>query len=239
MLTNCDAKQLEWVCAGYLSHDPVAMEEIRNGVDTHQANQVAFGLPDRGIAKIFLFRLIYGGSAYSYAHDPDFTDVSTSQTFWEGVISKTYNKYKGLAEWHNNLMREVVATGRLQMPTGRIYQFDPATAEEQRTQILNYPVQGLGADLMSIARVSLRRKMIGAGLISLLVCTVHDSIVVDGPTAETQKVCKLMFDVFKDIPSNFKRLFGVEFDLPMRCEVSIGNNWEDTVEIKEEFINAD
>lgn len=238
MLINCDAKQLEWVCAAFLSQDPIAMKEIWDGVDTHSANQTAFGLPHRTIAKIFLFRLIYGGSAYSYAHDPDFTDTSTSEKFWQAVIDRTYQKYQGLGEWHKNLMRSVVNHGQLVMPTGRRYIFPSQEAENLRTQILNYPVQGLGADLMSIARVSLYRRMKKLRLKSLLICTVHDSIVVDAPQEEAMQVCKLMFDVFDDIPSNFKRLFGVEFNLPMRCEVSIGNNWEDTTEVTKEFLNA-
>jgi DNA polymerase I-like protein with 3'-5' exonuclease and polymerase domains len=125
------------------------------------------------------------------------------------------------------------------MPTGRVYSFKREQGKDfPRTQILNYPVQGLGADLMSIARVSLYRRMHQANLKSLLVCTVHDSILTDGPKEETKKVCQLMHDVYRDIPLNFKRLFGVEFNLPVRCEISIGDNWGEMNEVNEEYLNA-
>ena len=75
MLLQADAKQLEWVGATYFSQDKVAMQEIWDGVDQHADNQSRFGLPSRLIAKTFVFRLIYGGSAYSYAHDPNFRDI--------------------------------------------------------------------------------------------------------------------------------------------------------------------
>ena len=72
MLLNADAKQLEWICAAYLSQDKVAIKEILGQIDQHKDNQKRFGLPSRLIAKTFVFRLIYGGGAYSYANDPNF-----------------------------------------------------------------------------------------------------------------------------------------------------------------------
>ena len=226
MLVNSDAKALEWVCALFLSQDPTGIKEYKDGVDVHAANREAFNLPSRLIAKTYLFRLIYGGSAFAYAHDPDFASASSSERYWQSVIDKTYLKYKGLGAWHTKLMQEVVNSGRLVMPTGRVYSFKREQGKDfPRTQILNYPVQGLGADLMSIARVSLYRRMHQANLKSLLVCTIHDSILVDGPEEEVAKVVQLMYDVFRDIPLNFKRLFGIDFNLPVRCEIETGPNW--------------
>jgi hypothetical protein len=51
-------------------------------------------LPSRLIAKTFVFRLIYGGSAFSYANDPEFTGVSSDPDFWQSVIDEFYTKYR-------------------------------------------------------------------------------------------------------------------------------------------------
>ena len=67
MLLKVDAKALEWRVAVELSGDKVGLQEILDGVDNHADNQQRFGLPSRIIAKTYLFRLIYGGSAFSYA----------------------------------------------------------------------------------------------------------------------------------------------------------------------------
>ena len=83
MLLQADAKQLEWVGATYLSQDQTALKEIWESVDQHADNQERFGLPSRLIAKTFVFRLIYGGSAYSYANDPNFKDIG-NEKFWQG-----------------------------------------------------------------------------------------------------------------------------------------------------------
>jgi DNA polymerase I-like protein with 3'-5' exonuclease and polymerase domains len=118
------------------------------------------------------------------------------------------------------------------MPTGRCYTFQSKNGEWPRTQILNYPVQGLGHDLMAIARVSLRKRLLKNNLKSLLISTVHDSIVLDCPEKEVDNCVQLVRDVFRDIPDNFKRLFGVEFNLPMRVEIEVGDTWGTTSEVK-------
>ena len=69
-----------------MSQDKTAHKEIWAEVDQHTDNQLRLNLPSRLIAKTFVFRLIYGGSAYSYANDPDFASVSKSEKYWQDTI---------------------------------------------------------------------------------------------------------------------------------------------------------
>lgn len=231
MLLQADAKQLEWVGATYLSQDQTAIKEIWDSVDQHADNQQRFGLPSRLIAKTFVFRLIYGGSAYSYANDPNFKDIGGEQ-FWQRVIDQFYAKYSGLHNWHESIVNTAKRDRKLVMPTGRVYNYEPDTkyGREQwpRTKILNYPVQGLGADLMAIARVSLynRLRRISNEHIKL-VNTVHDSIIIDFDERKQDviELVKLVDKCFNDVPLNFKKLFGVDFNLPMRVECEVGKDW--------------
>ena len=123
MIVDADLAQIEWRCAAFLSQDPVMIEEINNGVDQHAAACVdLMELPltkdNRTDAKIFNFRMIYGGSPYSFFMDykmPDF-----SQAKWQGVYDAFYKKYHGLNDWHEQLMRDVYANkGVITIPTGR------------------------------------------------------------------------------------------------------------------------
>jgi DNA polymerase I-like protein with 3'-5' exonuclease and polymerase domains len=229
MLLQADAKQLEWIGATFLSQDPVAIKEIWDEVDQHSDNQERFKLPSRLIAKTFVFRLIYGGSAYSYAHDPNFMEIG-NEDFWQYVIDQFYGKYQGLGEWHKQIVEEAKRNRKLVMPTGRVYNYEPEIkyGKEQwpRTKILNYPVQGLGADLMAIARVSLANRLKDKKDI-LLVNTVHDSIILDYDESkhDTQELVQLVDKCFNDVPMNFEKLFGVEFNLPMRVECEVGKDW--------------
>jgi hypothetical protein len=44
---------------------------------------------------------------------------------------------------------------------------------------------------------------------------------------EVDTVCELLYNVFADIPANFQRLFGVEFNLPLKVEIQTGSTWGD------------
>lgn len=235
MIVNADAKALEWFGAVYLSKDKIGYKEIWDGVDQHTLNQEAFSLPSRLIAKVFVFRLIYGGSAYAYAQDAMFSEVSNEEEFWQSVINKFYSKYSGIAEWHERLVYEAISTGRVTIPTGRFFPFQPINKRGKmvwpRTQILNYPVQGFGADLMVLARVLLKKELLGVPGVKF-VCTVHDSIVWDVEDKMVDLVVETIFKTWDKIPQEFERVFKLPLDLPPKVEVSIGPNWKDQTEMK-------
>lgn len=195
-------------------------------VDFHENNKQRFGLPERRIAKIFVFRLIYGGQAYSYAHDSDFNSISKSVDFWQKIIDEFYAKYPGIAAWHEQLVREVLSTGQLVMPTGRTFKFDRADVAKRlwfwRPKILNYPVQGTGADLVAIGRVTLWKRLRKSSIPHLFVSTVHDSLDIDVESCYTSRVCQIIKESFEDVPKNFESLFGVRFDLPIGSEIGYG-----------------
>ena len=148
------------------------------------------------------------------------------------MIERFYSKYKGIAAWHKRLVDEATETGILSIPTGRSWSYTPFRNKRGElvwpiTKIKNYPVQGLEADLMAIARVSLfnRIKKYDEGFRILLVSTVHDSILLDVPNELVSWTVDTINSVFRDVPDNFKRLFGVTFNLPFRGEIKIGSDY--------------
>lgn len=143
MIIKVDVTGLEVVCAAFLSQDKVLYQELNDGVNIHSANQEDFGLPNRMISKVFLFRQIYGGSEYGFVKDPDFTCVSSSVKYWRGVIEKFYDKYTGIRDWHTKIVQTVGQTSRLVMPTGREYEWDLnkfGSFKIPEPQVKNYPV---------------------------------------------------------------------------------------------------
>jgi DNA polymerase-1 len=230
VLINCDVKGLEVVVAAELSKDPVLGQEIRDKVDIHETNRDRFklgaGKPGRLIAKIFKFRLIYGGSAYSYAHDSDFMGVSTSEKFWQGIIDEYYDKYKGIRRWHNALIDEAIRTGKIEVPS-RTFPITPNYQKREpwpHTIIKNYPVQGFGADLVLLARLQARKLLREWGGECLLISTIHDSIVADCPSKNVEIVGRLLNQSVEDVPKLCKQVFGYDFSLPLTAEVQYGPN---------------
>jgi DNA polymerase I-like protein with 3'-5' exonuclease and polymerase domains len=239
LLLNIDIKGTEWVGINWFSQDPVGCQEIRDGVDQHALNQKVFDFPDRVIAKIFVFRLIYGGSAWSYVYDPDFNWISKNPNYWQKAIDTFYDKYRGIGVQHKRWMDEAIRTNQLVMPTGRVYPFEPKPDKRgdmqwPRTQIINYPVQGIGHDLTTIARVSLWKRVQAheyLGRTVHFICTVHDSIVLDLKQSDLAALVPLIRAVFIDIPLNFGRLFNVNFNLPIKGELKVGSNLLDMEEV--------
>ena len=231
-IVNLDVKGLETNVAAYLSQDAVMMKEIIDKKDMHEDNRLALSLPSRLISKVFVFRLIYGGSAYSYSVDPDFSEVGYSEKKWQEVIDRYYQKYMGLYLWHKKIVQEVTKNRKLIMPTGRIFEYEPKTNYRGETVwpetiIKNYPVQGTGADLVSIARVDFARTFWRSKLRGVMVSTVHDSIVCDVPQVEVENVKEIFEKVFTNLPKNFAKIFKIEYNLPIFYEVTVGPNMKD------------
>ncbi len=240
MLVNADVKGLEVVVAAQLSGDVVLGAEIKDKVDIHDGNRLAFGLGEgksgRLIAKIFKFRLIYGGSAFSYAHDSDFRGVSTSVEFWQDVIDKYYTKYYGIKQWHERILYESKRDGKLIIPSGRYYPFQYEEGYKglkwPDTKVKNYPVQGFGADLVKLARLEAAKRLRASRLRADLVSTIHDSIVVDTPEENVYNIGKILKESVEAVPALCQQIWKYNFVLPLTAEIKVGLNKRDMEEIK-------
>lgn len=245
MIIKADAAQIEWRTKVYLAQDRLAMQEIEDGLDFHTDNVNKFGLKERGVAKIFAYRMIfadafgprgYGGPAYAYANDALFIPVSSSTKFWERAVGAFFEKYSGVREHSVGLIKMACEIGRIETPSGRFYNFSPMTkwngeTDWPRTKILNYPIQGLAADFMMCARLDfwpiyqdLKRKW---GDKVLLISTVHDDVELDVFDKDPEllyTIGKELENSFRNIPSAFKRRFGVTVNVPMAGEVKMGKS---------------
>ena len=180
---------------------------------------------------------IYRGSAFAYSRDPDFMPVSRSVEFWQDVIDKYYRKYKRIEATHLQYIKQATTTGKIVSPFGREYTFEPVKKwsgelKWNESDITNYPNQGCGADVMAVARVAVWNRWKRAGLQGKLISTVHDSIVADVPEHEIQTVADIFNQVFLDLPKLVTQAYGVDWNVPMLGEVSVGPNMKKLVEIK-------
>lgn len=223
------------------ANEKVGIAELLEGKDFHRENQDFFKLPTRLIAKTFLFRAIFKGSAYAYSVDNDFVHVSTSQKYWQGVIDRFYEKYPAIYEYHSKLIREVSTTGQTISESGRLYKFERRLKRGEwvlpENDIVNYPVQGFAADLMSLARISAwnRLKAYRENGTVLFVNTIHDSIVLDVNLSlrEVIEIGNIVKSSFQDIPLNYKKIYGKELLVPMDADFKVGINclWQHEIKL--------
>jgi DNA polymerase-1 len=147
-------------------------------------------------------------------------------------------KYKDIAKWHENLQSDAIQYKKVKLPSGREYAFPYAQRQawggsSYSTQIKNYPVQGFAtADIVPIACINAYKMMKYSNVKSLLINTVHDSIVVDAHPDEITAMTKILNRATRNVIDSLYEFYKVEFNVPLDTELKIGDNWLDMQEIK-------
>lgn len=150
---------------------------------------------------------------------------------------KFYKKYHGLDKQHKVWM-DTVAQGRpIEGPLGRSWKLEMGRDRYGNlklpiNQLVNLPVQGTGADVMTFARISAYKRIKKAGIPCDFISTVHDSLVVDTREQYLRPIAKIFDQVFADIPKNIKSVFGYEWKVPMSCETKAGPDMKNMSKLK-------
>lgn len=184
---------------------------------------------------------MYRGSSWAYANDADFIPTSSSQDYWQNIIDLANQKYNTLYKFQDDLIERVQNGEIITIPSGRQYKFELQIGKNNEAywnirDIVNYPNQGFAADLMLIVRTSLRNRLKKLKAWEekkiKLFNTVHDDVEadVDNNPELCYNICIEMENVFRDIPLNFKKLYGVELKVPFAGEASFG---KDLLNLKE------
>jgi DNA polymerase I-like protein with 3'-5' exonuclease and polymerase domains len=97
--------------------------------------------------------------------------------------------------------------------------------------IKNYPVQSFAtADIVPVALLMMEKVMKERGLISCIVNTVHDSMVIDVHPDEQTEMLEVVAEVESKLVSTVNKLWDIDFNLPLSLEAKMGNNWLDQVD---------
>ncbi len=126
-------------------------------------------------------------------------------------------------------------------PTGRRYVFNEydnpfhdATATWKHTnptnfsptQIKNYPVQGFATgDVVPMVLGEVYQAVVSYHDTVKLINTVHDSILLDIRDDMCHTVGELVKKVMEDAPNILKRVFDIDFNLPLNVEIKVGKTW--------------
>lgn len=216
-IAQVDLSQVEWKGAGEVSNDKVMVAEINSGIDQHSASctelmEQELTKDNRTDAKIFNFRMIYGGTHYGYYMDTRMPNFSLSK--WKRIVSTFNSKYVGLANYNARNIETVLKGGQVLLFTGRRFVFNKTLWKDgiwqyNERQIKNFPVQGLaGGDLLPLVCCMIRRGMKKMKLKSKLFITVHDSIGFDALKSELGKLHALCMNVADNLAGYIKAYWG-------------------------------
>ena len=221
-IMEVDFAQLEFRTAVFLAQDKQGMKDIEDGVDVHQFTADIIGV-SRQEAKAHTFKPLYGG----------FSGTDEEKKYYTEFLVK----YKQIKEWHDKLEYDAIATKVITLPTGRQYSFPDAKrmpwgSSNYSTQIKNYPVQGFAtADIVPLACINAYEMMKDSKVKSLLINTVHDSIVVDVYPGEENVMTKILAKSTKGVKNTMKSMYNIDFNVPLDIEIKVGSDWLDMTEI--------
>ena len=227
VLLEFDFAQLEFRAAAFLADDARAKHEIETGFDVHTYTAdylTEQGQPtSRQEAKSRTFAPLYG---------------SVSGTPAERAYNLHFvQKYEGIRRWHQELQDSAIRQGMIRLPSGREFKF-PNTKRTasggatNATKIKNYPVQSFAtADLVPLCLVNLRNEIKRLGLSALIVNTVHDSVLLDCPKDEVEKVEDILGRVLStsSIDKMISDFYDISMTVPLEIEHKVGRNWMEMI----------
>jgi DNA polymerase I-like protein with 3'-5' exonuclease and polymerase domains len=240
-IMQVDLSQIEWRDAAWLSQDQVMIEEINSGIDQHVATvrelmEMEFisktdpqSYKNRNHAKVFNFRMIFGGTEWGFYLDIDMPSFTIKK--WIRIIKAFWKKYSSLDKFHQDNIKFVYRNGYIEVPTGRWFKFNKGHLKGGEfgykvNQIRNFPIQGMsGGDILPLLAVIIRRGMRKMGLQSRLILTVHDSIVFDYLEAEKEKLARLCYNVGNNLGTYIQNYYGLDWNVDLEVEVEAGPNY--------------
>lgn len=226
-ILQADYSQLEFRVAAQLCGDDKMKRDIMEGVDVHkytasvifQKPEIEVSKDERTAAKAHTFKPLYGGTSGT----PN--EVEYYKAFVE--------KYPSLGEWHRDLQTEAVTHNCVRLHTGQQFSFPDVKRlasgnVSNAPAIKNYPVQGLaGGCVVPLALISLYDALRDNQCKSIVINTVHDSIVLDVFPGEEELVARITHDAMTGVDKVFEELYNVKWDVPLAVDVEIGKNWLD------------
>jgi DNA polymerase-1 len=226
-IMEADFAQLEFRVAAFLAQDAVAMHEVSTGFDVHsytaQIITEAGQQTKRQEAKAHTFAPLYGATGHGR--------TKAEAAYYHHFIEK----YEGIAAWHKVLGDEAIRFLKITTPSGRQYAFPDVYRRKNGsvsdfTRIKNYPVQGFAtADVVPVILMEIERLLMPYN--SMIVNTVHDSIVLDVHPDETEIVIGIIKDVDARLVKLIEEAYDVSINVPMLLESKIGPNWLDTKDV--------
>ena len=243
-IMDADLAQIEWRTAAFLSQDPIMIQEIRDGLDMHafactEWMKLKLNYDNRTKAKIFNFRAIYRGHPYGFYMDPKMPDFSLTK--WEKIYAAFYEKYATLHATQDAWIQEVWKNkGWMHSATGRLLLFDKKFKKNQgmvypESSICNYPVSSVGTvDIIGLAMQIIHAEVVRQGWTDRckLIMQVHDSIIYDMVKELVTPMAELCKSTFLALPRHIKRVFGLDWNVPLDGDIAVGPTWKDVKEIE-------
>lgn len=227
-LLAADYSQIELRLLAHLSHDPAFVEAFKSGGDIHrQTAALIFDVPlaevtseMRSRAKTINFATIYGQGPHALSRQLKITHVEAKE-----FIERYFQRFQRVREYLDSMVDyarthgyvETIFKRRRYIPELRDRNFN-IRAFGERTAA-NSPIQGSAADLIKIAMIRIRDRLVTEGLSGRMLLQVHDELVLEAPKEEVEAVTAVV---------KYEMEHAATLSVPLIVDVGTGENWVDT-----------
>ena len=201
------------------------IDGFNSGADIHTitASQV-FGVPQgevtplmRRSAKAVNFGIVYGISPFSLSQDIGVT-VQQAREY----MDKYFAHYAGVRAYMDAVVEQARRDGYVSTLFGRRRWVPELKSSNFNTRsfgervALNAPIQGTAADIIKLAMIRVRDRLLREGLRGRLVLQVHDELIVECPEEEAGAVCALVKEEMEAVAS---------LPVPLLADTGSGRTW--------------
>ena len=225
VLVSADYSQFELRLAAILSGDEKLINDFNGDVDVHTktASEV-YGIPmddvtkdQRRAAKVINFGVLYGMSPHGLAAN---TGMSFTQA--KDFIDQYFELRAPVRKFIDATLEEARTEGYVETyygrrrPTPDVKSSNFMVRAGAERAAANMPIQGTEADLMKRAMLKVDEEL---GDLGEQILQIHDSILVECPKENGEKVAELLKRVMENIAPELK--------IALKVDVHIGNTWGD------------
>jgi DNA polymerase-1 len=223
MFVSADYSQFELRLAAVMAGDKELVDDFNNDVDIHTktaAEVYGIAMEDvdknmRRHAKVINFGILYGMSPHGLS-------VATGMTVFEAkqFIDRYFELRKPIREYIDTTISNALEAGYVETlfgrrrPTPDLKSSNFVVRESAKRVAANMPIQGTEADLMKIAMLNAEEKL---GDLGKQILQVHDSILVETPAANVEKVEQILKETMENVYP--------ELGVKLKVDVKSGKNW--------------
>lgn len=239
-LHSLTASKIAW-SDGRISYEEFTkkhMEELQRHGHADQAKKLEL---KRKIAKTVNFLTGYGGGAFGLQNVLANNQVYITIEECEQIIESFFDAYPCLKKFLGVYKNFIEENGVAVSVFGRVRHFEEVWSEdnEAKSKALragcNHLIQSTASDMMLICLITIEALMREANLNSLLVSTVHDSLVVDTLREELPVVHEIVYGVMNNIPQVMRTMLpGYDMSwlfVPLAGDSEVGLNYLETNKI--------
>lgn len=222
---SADYSQFELRLAAVLAGDQDMIDDFNGDTDIHtKTASEAYGIPidqvtksQRRNAKVINFGVLYGMS-------PQGLSVATGMSFIEAkkFIDQYFEVRDPIRKYINKTIEQARTEGYVETyfgrrrPTPDVLSSNFMVRSSAERAAANMPIQGTEADLMKLAMIEIDKKI---GNLGEQILQIHDSILIECPNENTQKIVDLLRNTLENIAPDLK--------VRLKVDVDTGGSWGD------------